>query len=182
MDLRMINLSDFNPVFERITKDFPRNERPGRGTFRKRLYAGKWECVGLFEGETLMAYAVLSVNLPSGYSFLLYLAVDAAGRGKGTGTQMLEKLKERYGDTKGLIIEVEDPAAAKTEDDRDIRERRIRFYERAGYVRLPVKYWLVGQPMHLMYCGNNRLRRYKRWCGKPIAFPKKRRCAGGFSA
>lgn len=153
MDLRIIDLADFNPVFERITKDFPRNERPGRGTFRKRLYAGKWECVGLFEGETLMAYAVLSVNLPSGYSFLLYLAVDAAGRGKGTGTQMLEKLKERYGDTKGLIIEVEDPAAAKTEDDREIRERRIRFYERAGYVRLPVKYWLVGQPMHLMYCG-----------------------------
>ena len=66
---------------------------------------------------------------------------------------MLKQLKERYGDTKGLIIEVEDPAAAKTEEDREIRERRIRFYERAGYQRLPVKYWLVGQPMHLMYCG-----------------------------
>lgn len=31
MELRIIDTADFNPIFERITKDFPRNERPGRG-------------------------------------------------------------------------------------------------------------------------------------------------------
>lgn len=46
MELRIIDTADFNPIFERITKDFPRNERPGRGTFRRRLYAGKWGMCG----------------------------------------------------------------------------------------------------------------------------------------
>lgn len=153
MELRVIERKEFNPIFERITKDFPRIERPSRGVFRNRIRRGLWECVGLYEGEQLLAYAVMSVNLPSGYAFLMFLAVDAAGRGKGTGSRMLAALKERYQDGKGLIIEVEDPAIAKTQQEKEIRERRIRFYERAGYVRLPVKYWLVGQPMHLMYCG-----------------------------
>lgn len=46
MELRIIDTADFNPIFERITKDFPRNERPRPGDLPQAALRGKMGMCG----------------------------------------------------------------------------------------------------------------------------------------
>jgi len=79
------------------------------------------------------------------------LAVYEDMRGAGFGTVFLEKLKAVYSNKDGIIVEVEKPEHATTNREKPICERRIRFYQRAGFYVMPdVEYTIWDIPMHLM--------------------------------
>lgn len=59
------------------------------------------------------------------YRYVEHLAVDPALRGRNIGSQALTALRERCA---GIVLEIDPP-----EDERS--ERRLRFYERLGFVR-----------------------------------------------
>jgi GNAT superfamily N-acetyltransferase len=78
--------------------------------------------------------------------FLYYLAVDPATRGQGLGAWLLQKTLEHLpadatacagAPPRGLIWEVERPADAAAPAERDLRQRRINFYQRSGSLLLP---------------------------------------------
>jgi GNAT superfamily N-acetyltransferase len=78
--------------------------------------------------------------------FLYYLAVDPATRGQGLGAWLLQKTLEHLqadasacdgAPPRGLIWEVERPADAAVPAERDLRQRRIHFYQRSGSLLLP---------------------------------------------
>ena len=85
------------------------------------------------EGGSVLAYTVL--HFFRGYTQVLYLAVMPEGRGRGTGSKLIPLIKEKAGGT--LILEVEDPACAETQEELVTRERRIAFYRRLGFEMLP---------------------------------------------
>jgi GNAT superfamily N-acetyltransferase len=99
--------------------------------------------------------------------YLKFIAVRADLRGKRYGPILLkDALRQLRMDGRratgwpylGLILEVERPEAAENEQERELRERRIRFYERQGavmienldYVAPPVAPGQPSLPFHLM--------------------------------
>lgn len=86
---------------------------------------------GLFEKETLMAYAFLCGDLKEPVVLLDYLAVMKAARGQGIGTRMLKMLGEELS-LGGLLIESEAVEYAKDAEDAKVREKRLDFYYKAG--------------------------------------------------
>ena len=91
-------------------------------------------------------------------TFLWYFAVVPALRGQGWGAWLYQALLGRLqAGERALFFDVESPAEAHSPEEREIAERRIRFYQRQGAsVLTGVRYvQQVGAhqpplPMHLM--------------------------------
>ncbi len=104
---------------------------------------------------------------PINLGFLVYLAVDAAGRSRGTGAllyagtlaQLALDAQFRGRELTGMAFTVERPDAATSETERVQRERRIAFYLRQGasllasvdYENPPLHEGDDPIPLHLMY-------------------------------
>ena len=91
------------------------------------------------EGKSaeILAYALLvqpeyhEVFGQDSYVLMDYYAVCAGNRGQGVGSAFLSTLLPSI-ECRSVLFEVEDPAAAEDEEEREIRERRMRFYHRLG--------------------------------------------------
>jgi GNAT superfamily N-acetyltransferase len=70
----------------------------------------------------------------AGYHFLSYLAVTNKLRGFGLGGWMLGKLRQAAeGDgRKGIVFDIEHPAATPREEVQQVRKHRLEFYRRHG--------------------------------------------------
>ncbi len=98
-------------------------------------------------------------GLRTGY--VEYFAVRSGLRGRGLGSGLWRALldeAERARDVAAVIFEVEDPADTADAEEAEERRRRIRFYERLGALRLPVRgFHAVNlddtgtEPMYLMW-------------------------------
>ncbi len=143
-ELRLLTLEQMGEIYQvHMSADFPPAERKPLAVL-ERLYAqGRYTPLGLFEGEELLAYAMLWRHRPEGPVLLDYLAVCRGGRGKGTGSRVLELLWPEYPD---LFAEVEDPALAPDGESRALRERRVAFYRRAGLAPLGYRAEIFGVP------------------------------------
>jgi GNAT superfamily N-acetyltransferase len=78
--------------------------------------------------------------------FVEYVAIARERRSAGIGAQVWEHLRApaQLSGATGLVLEVEDPGEQKIgPDERLIRERRIRFWERCGGGILPVDRFVV---------------------------------------
>lgn len=81
--------------------------------------------------------------------FLVYLAIHPALRGQRLGGELLERSfelaldrwRDRGKEPLGVIWEVDDPALATTEVQRERRQRRIGFFQRHGGMLLDTAYW-----------------------------------------
>jgi GNAT superfamily N-acetyltransferase len=98
-------------------------------------------------------------------TFLVYLAVDPTWRSRHLGRALFEaadrcgaaRLTERGRVTSGIAWEIDDPAADVSLSERNVRQRRLRFFDRLGgrlletpYFQPPVDgHTLV--PMRLMF-------------------------------
>ena len=91
----------------------------------KRLYAA----YGLWDEETLLAYALVANTADGKMHLLDYYAVLPEHQDAGWGSRFLQMLRrELSGDV--LLLEVEDPAYAPDSEEAEHCSRRIRFYER----------------------------------------------------
>ncbi len=112
-------------------------------------------------------FAVEGDGSPINLGFLIYLAVDAPGRSRGTGALLYAStlaqlaLDASFGGRKltGMAFTVERPDAASSGMERVQRERRIAFYLRQGadllasvdYENPPLHEGDDPIPLHLMY-------------------------------
>ena len=130
--LRKIKFKEFKNLYRKhIIKDFPKSERPNLQGFRKRMLKYKEETFIFEEDGIENGYCI--INHIQEYILVTFLAVYEGNRGKGVGTKILKELEEKYSTKKGILLEVEDPDFAKNENEKNIQERRIRFYERANF-------------------------------------------------
>jgi len=130
--LRPIKLEELDDLYkQRIESDFPSAERPPLAGLRYQYTAGLQDILLLHTAERDVAYAVCAQE--NGVALISLLAVFKEKRGGGCGTALLGRLKAHYGHLRAILIEVEDPARAANAADRKTREKRIAFYQRAGY-------------------------------------------------
>lgn len=110
---------------------FPFKERFSLLALRFATLKPEIEFYAYFDTDKDNRFAGLSYTIEAGeYLYILYLAVPAALRGAGYGTQILECLHEWYPQASQVLeIEPLDPKAENYEQ----RLARLAFYERNGF-------------------------------------------------
>lgn len=119
---------------DHIRRDFPSEERPHLSAMRRHVEKGLQEIYFLHDGHADAAYAVCAEA--NDIVLITLLAVFAGNRGRGHGTALLSLLKDRYQGKRAILLEVDDPGEAADDAERAVRQKRIAFYRRAGYLRL----------------------------------------------
>ena len=120
---------------EELTEAFPPNERKPLADIRTLMDQGRYEVWGLFEEESLLGYATLWME-PAHRSCILldYLGVSAPRRNGGLGRELLRRLTEKLARESLLLIEAECPVEGGDPGENTVRQRRLRFYKRCGFV------------------------------------------------
>lgn len=148
--IRKILPEEIDWLYPHIARDFPKNEHPPKMILKKQLRSGSLSgFVCQRDGQDL-GYAFLTRWI-QGFSLVFLYAVFPSCRGQGEGTRFMEELISAGKGQEGLILEVERPEDAKTQQEAETRRRRIAFYERLGYrLVLEIEYVIYGVPMYLM--------------------------------
>ena len=104
---------------------------------------GVYSAYGLWQGDELIAYALLGNTKDKRAYMLDYYAVLPQYQNMGWGGKCLEMLRrELPGDA--ILLEVEDPDYAPDEAERAHFQRRINFYEKNSCVHTKVSLNLYG--------------------------------------
>ena len=133
---------------ERMVEDFPEDELKPLGVILKAIELGKYECLELFDGETMIGYVFL-VKLDRNY-LVDYLAVFPHTRNAGAVGVMVNLLAEYLRDADNIIVEVEDPEYEENEDQKEIQSRRLAFYIRNGCSDTGLKVKTFGVPFKVL--------------------------------
>lgn len=99
------------------------------------------DALALVRGDEPVGFALVRALADTGRIFLRYLVIDGRQRGRGIGRVLWQRLTG-YTAERGfalLIWDVEHPDEPAIEpEERDVRLRRIGFYERLGGSLLPI--------------------------------------------
>lgn len=147
--LRKANADELRLYYDWMGKQFHPGELKRLSHIADMCDRGLYSAHGLWEGETLIAYALLANTADSRVHMLDYFAVLPEYQDIGWGSKCLRMLSDELpGDA--ILFEVEDPDYAPDEDERAHWQRRIRFYENNGCVHTRVKLNLYGFDYTLM--------------------------------
>ena len=112
MELRLPTPEQLRTVYGRDLKEaFPAAELKPLRNIEKSWAEGWYKPYCLFDGDNIVGEAFLWLGHP-GWALLDYLCVSASCRNGGLGAVILQKLREREGDTV-IFGESEAPAAVK---------------------------------------------------------------------
>lgn len=155
ISLRMLQVGEAKAVYiGHAHRDFPSNELKPFSMIEKLWQQGCYRCYGFYEdtgsGQELRAYAFTMADTSTRMLLLDYFAVCEEVRGKGYGAAAIALLKETCVEWDGIIFEVEDDDEAFTEEERQIRRRRIAFYEQNGVILTKEKSYAFGVDYKLM--------------------------------
>jgi GNAT superfamily N-acetyltransferase len=133
--------TQFKAAMEIYCLSFPENERQPVDKIEERVNAGLSDMI-VGEKDGKVAFMALLYPL-RGTNFILldYIATAPDYRNQGIGAEFLNNIiNSNKADGKYLILEVDDPRFG---DNKDNRQRRVRFYQRLGAKILKdVKYLL----------------------------------------
>lgn len=143
-------------------RDFPASELKPFSMIETLWKQGRYRAYGFYEdmegedgGEEsrrrkLRAYAFIMADSAANMLLLDYFAVCEEVRGKGCGSAALGLLKETCMEWDGMIFEVEDDEEDCMEEERQIRKKRIAFYEQNGVAMTDVRSDVFGVAYKLM--------------------------------
>lgn len=124
--------------YDRLLKDFPACEVKPWTKIEQFAKEELYEMFGMWEGDVLLAYGFVAMDVHKKHMLMDYFAVNEDYRGQGCGQYFLAHLWEMYPKADGMVFEVEDVAEAENEQEKIVRESRIHFYEKAGLQIYPV--------------------------------------------
>ena len=154
MEIKPLSSQELEVLYtSSLSRDFPPEERMPLKRMLALTRLGHQQTLGLFDGTSLAAYAVLILNQASRPAALLnYFAVEPGCRGQGVGGQALELLRRAAArlDLPYILFEVEAPESALNSQELETRQRRVRFYLRGGARPTGVDSWLYGVDYHIM--------------------------------
>jgi len=115
-----------------MTRDFPKNELKPCTMIERLLQEGVYDCLGLYDENQLVGYAYFTKLPDSGHLLLDYYAILSNFRNRGYGGYFLKEFVHHYANFRGILIEVENPDCAHTEEECALQTRRLSFYLRNG--------------------------------------------------
>lgn len=120
----------FSRVFEILEYSFPKSERRDQNEHFAEFNRHTFRSMVLDNGTVLGFMNFWELH---GFIYLEHFAVAKELRGQGLGAYLMDELKKISG-ARPLILEAEPP------EQSDIAARRVRFYERLGFVLNGYKY------------------------------------------
>lgn len=148
--LRPVEKEEYRVLYDHMKRDFPADERPPFFVVKRHIRNQVYHAMFLTDEEQPVGYAIVVAPEGMPFALIMFLAVLPEARGQSYGGKLLSLLEERYSG-RTLALEVEAPDAARNEGERAVRERRIRFYERAGFCIVPVTHARIfGVEMQIM--------------------------------
>ena len=152
MEISVLSKEEMGNVYERhMKKDFPASELKPLESMYRMLDKEKYLPLGLYDGAELIGYAYFAYANKKTVALIDYLAICEVYRGHGIGDQLLQKIREYLQDWYGIILEVENPDYAESEEEREAQKHRIAFYLRNYVALTDVTLTLFGVPFRMMY-------------------------------
>lgn len=152
MDMRQLTKADIINIYTGpAERHFPEDERKPLPIIETLYEKGHYEGLGLYDKDTLTAYAFF-IKIPGQSAMLLdYYAVMEQHRSNGMGSFFLSKMVEFYADKDGIILETEDPKEAADEKEKNIRNKRNAFYLRNNADFTDTQSILFGVKFNILY-------------------------------
>lgn len=151
LTVKSLDLAEVKAIYDTHMRDtFPPSELRPYKSIKALTNSGNYFCYGLYDEDSLQAYAFFSRAKNRAYCLLDYYAVIESLRGSGIGSQFFPLLREKLRHMDGILLEVESVESTENEEDQAIRQRRIRFYQRNGCVMTGVKCLLYGVDYRIM--------------------------------
>lgn len=136
-----------------MKKDFPPSELKPLKILKNAAAKGIYKCFGYFENDEIKGYLFLE-NLKDKEDYLVdYLAVVSDYRNNGIGAQMLNLLRSILPDAESILVEVEDPDFAESEEEESLQKRRYNFYMRNGFHDTGLRAKCYGVPFRIIETG-----------------------------
>ena len=129
--------------------DFPEAELKPLETIQAMTEAGFYEPYGLYEEGVLRGYAFFVAG-PE-YCLMDYYAVLPEDRNSGFGSRFMKMIHRHFREKKGVFFEVERPDEAPGMDERNTRERRVKFYRKNGLRDTEIRSRVFGVGYQIMY-------------------------------
>jgi len=123
---------------ERLVNDFAPEEVKPLSRILTALSDGHYVCYGAIEEGEIVAYAFLVIDGRNAMVDYYAVREDLRGHGKGSCfiRMMTDGLRKQFD---CVLFESEDPDDGKNDEDRNVRDRRIRFYLHNGLVETGVR-------------------------------------------
>ncbi|WP_010632773.1 GNAT family N-acetyltransferase [Sporolactobacillus vineae] len=136
VNLKTISISEsrFDAAYQLLAQSFPESEIRNNNEMKKLLNHPQYRLLGFVNSHQELCGVTGTWDLGL-FLFIEHLAVAPGRRGEGIGSTMMCSFLETV--RKPVILEVEDPVDG-------LKQRRIRFYERLGFIFNPLGYF---QPM-----------------------------------
>ena len=132
MKLRILNKAELEQLYNtEMKRAFPPCELKPLKSMEDMRDTGRYEPLGLFDGEELLGYAMIWMEQDIPHVLLDYLGTMEGKRNKGLGATMLRLLRERYADRGAVFGEAERDNSPDPEE-RAMQARRLDFYFRNG--------------------------------------------------
>lgn len=148
LTLRKGGHRELEKYYSMMEIDFDSRELIGKLAIHKAMVNGAAELLLLTEDESGLdlAYALVMTKNIYGYVLIKYMGVLPWYRDKGVGVDFMRLINKRYAQCQGLIAEL---TAFDDEEGEYIRKLR-RFFERFGYEKQEVDYFIGGERAELM--------------------------------
>ena len=121
---------------EQMVPAFPEDELKPLNMIEQALARGEYLCLGAADGDEVLAVAFFVRIVREGRTLMLfdYFAVREDLRDQGLGSRFLQSLigEPFLAEADAALLEVDEPEAADTPEEQDIRSRRLAFYLRNG--------------------------------------------------
>ena len=145
VSFRPLALGEVLGLGRSIVRDFHPYELRGYRYARRDILRGRAVALAVTVGGAYAGYLIHEKPDRQGLLRIAYLATEPRFRGQHIGEQALALLQRRY-PRSTIYFEVEDPAFAENEEERQLMERRIGFYRRCGFslLRFRLEAWHLG--------------------------------------
>ncbi|MCI8869547.1 MAG: N-acetyltransferase [Lawsonibacter sp.] len=133
MELKELTRAQLKSLYEtEMKRAFPPQELKPLESMERMRAQGRYQPLGLWEGEALLSYALMWLDPERPFVLLDYLGTAEGKRNRGLGGRTLELLAERYAGCRGIFGEAEAPENGPPEGE-PLRRRRLAFYQRSGF-------------------------------------------------
>lgn len=137
MNLVSVNVEEFHDrIYPEYKKLFSKEERKPYQAIIKAMKQQLGNVIKILENDVFIGFIIVNTLENNPYVQLDYLAILPEYQSRGYGKKVISLLRNHYHQYKGIFIEIEKIGLGKNEEENQIRMRRKRFYENAGFQKL----------------------------------------------
>ncbi|MCS4239803.1 GNAT superfamily N-acetyltransferase [Myroides gitamensis] len=151
MNCITLDFHAFQVIYKQhLLADFPPAEVKPLSLLEVAFKNNQYAAYALVENQQIKAYASFCWQNKDVVLLDYFAVTQEAGRGKGIGSLFIQKLISLLS-AKVIILECEIPEEATDSEEKEIRQKRIAFYERNGAILTTEKIQVFGVNFQLLY-------------------------------